>query len=95
MFKIYCFQKEFNEKNNSEFETPKNSKSSKNSIFFVKKSVMKEYKEIFDYKTFYKIIKKSKIEFLKENGYFSYKNAYYNGCFKRFIQEIGKFSRFY
>ena len=94
MFKIYCFQKEFNEKNNSEFETPKNSKSSENSIFFIKKSVMKEYKEIFDYKTFNKIIKKSKIEFIKENGYFSYKNAYYNGVLKDLFKQLEKFPDF-
>ena len=77
LFQIYCFQKEIYEKNNSDFETPKNSQSSEYSIFYIKKSVMKKYKKLFDYEYFCKIIEKSNVlDMLKDNGYLNYKNAY-------------------
>ena len=91
MFQIYCFQKEIKEKNNSDYETPKNSKSSEYSIFYIKNSVMKKFKKLLDYKTFCTIIEKSKIVMLKEDGYFTYKNAYYDTILNDLFKYLEKF----
>ena len=78
VFYIYCFQEEIYEKNESDFETPHDTKSSKNSIFYVKKDVIKKFKDLLDYEFFCNnIIKNSNIlNELKDNGYLSYKNGY-------------------
>jgi len=95
LFQIYCFQKEIDEKNNSDYETPKNSQSSEYSIFYIKKSVMKKYKKLFDYETFISIIEKSNIlDMLKDNGYLSYKNSYNEIVLKDLFKYLDNFPNY-
>ena len=52
---------------------------------------MKEYKKLLDYKSFCTIIENSKIDMLKENGYFTYKNAYYDRILNDLFKYLEKF----
>ena len=82
IFCIYCFQEEIYEGNELDFETPKKSKSSDNSIFYIKKNVMEKLKDLFGYKTFCNIINDLNFLYALKNNASDfndclfYKNAY-------------------
>ena len=72
LIKIYCFQEEFHQKMKMPY---KPDEKKKNFIILIQKDVMKEIKDIFNYKNIYQIFKKAKIiEHIIENNAIKYEN---------------------
>ena len=72
LIKIYCFQEEFHQKIKMPY---KPDEKKKNFIILIQKDVMKEIKDIFNYKNIYQIFKKAKIiEHIIENNAIKYEN---------------------
>ena len=76
LIKLFVFQEEIYQKcNSTKFKTPKNINIKENKIIFIKKNIMKKYKELFGYKNLFDLFKREKkiFKYIKEDGFFNYK----------------------
>ena len=70
LYSLFCFQEGIYQKNSSSsYETPRNFKDKDNLFIFIKKNVMAKYKEFYNYKIIYNILKKKKkiLNYIKDN----------------------------
>ena len=102
LIKLFCFQEEIIQKNNINYETPRNANKYDFNIILIQKQTITKYKDYFSYNTLYNFLKyKTNIlDSIKENQIINHKklddsiiSKIYHSIPKNYIEKIEKIDK--
>ena len=102
LIKLFCFQEEIIQKNNINYETPRNANKYDFNIILIQKQIITKYKDYFSYNTLYNFLKHKTniLDSIKENQIINHKKLddsilsnVYHSISKDYIEKIEKIDK--